>query len=291
MLLISYLHNAVTSWRHVMTSQNLIYLSQLVDVLERCFFFCFHGISGHWVRKCYWFFSRVMTWRHDVMSWRHKTNLTISACRCAKKLILFLFPWVFWSLSSKMSLIFHLCDDVTSWRHVMTSKKPDLPISDCRCARTLLLFLFPWFYRSLSSDMLLILHLLWCRDVMTSCHDVTKPDLPSSACRCARKMIIFLFPWFFWSLSSKMLLIFNLCDVLASWRHVLTSQKIFTYPRMWNARKMILFMIPWFLWLLILKMLVFMYFVGWYHVMTSRHDVTSILSITLQHFTNVLVGP
>ena len=112
----------MTSWRHVMTSQNLIYLSKLVDVLESCFFFCFHGFSGHWVQKCYWFFSRVMTWRHDVMSWRHKTNLTISACRCARKLILFLFPWVFWSLSSKMSLIFHLCDDMTSWRHVMTSK-------------------------------------------------------------------------------------------------------------------------------------------------------------------------
>ena len=32
---------------------------------------------------------------------------------------------------------------------------------------------------------------------MTLCHDVTKPDLPISACRCARKLILFLFPWFF----------------------------------------------------------------------------------------------
>ena len=76
MLLIFHLYDAVTSWRHVMTSQNLIYLSQLVDVLESWFFFCFHGFLGHWVQKCYWFFICVMTWRHDVMSWRHKTWFT-----------------------------------------------------------------------------------------------------------------------------------------------------------------------------------------------------------------------
>ena len=76
MLLIFYLRDDVTSWRHVMTSQNLIYLSQLVDVLESWFFFCFYGFLGHWVQKCYWFFICVMTWRHDVMSWRHKTWFT-----------------------------------------------------------------------------------------------------------------------------------------------------------------------------------------------------------------------
>ena len=71
MLLIFHFCDAVTSWRHVMTSLNLIYLSQLVDVLESWFFFCFHGFLGHWVQKCYWFFTCVMPWRHDVMSWRH----------------------------------------------------------------------------------------------------------------------------------------------------------------------------------------------------------------------------
>ena len=68
---------------------------------------------------------------------------------------------------------------------------------------------------------------VWCRDVMTSCHDVTKPDLPISACRCARKLILFLFPWFFRSLSSKMLLDFHLCDAVTSWRHVMTSLNLF----------------------------------------------------------------
>ena len=71
MLLISHLCDDVTSWRHAMTSQNLIYLSQLVDVLESWFFFCFHGFLGHWVRKYSIFFICVMTWRHGVMSWRH----------------------------------------------------------------------------------------------------------------------------------------------------------------------------------------------------------------------------
>ena len=64
---------------------------------------------------------------------------------------------------------------------------------------------------------------MWCRDVMTSCHDVTKPDLPISACRCARKLILFLFPWFFRSLSSKMLILSHLCFAVTSWRHVMTA--------------------------------------------------------------------
>ena len=61
---------------------------------------------------------------------------------------------------------------------------------------------------------------------MTSCHDVTKPDLPISACRCARKLILFLFLWFFGSLNSLTLLIFYLCDVVTPWRHVMTSQNL-----------------------------------------------------------------
>ena len=51
---------------------------------------------------------------------------------------------------------------------------------------------------------------------MTSCHDVTKPDLPISACRSARKLILFLFPWFFRSPSSERLLIFHLRDDVTS---------------------------------------------------------------------------
>ena len=71
---------------------------------------------------------------------------------------------------------------------------------------------------------------VWCCDVVTSCHDFTKPDLPISACICARKLILFLFPWFFRSLSSKMLLIFHLFDDVTSWRHVMTSRQYLSSP-------------------------------------------------------------
>ena len=71
MLLIFYLCDDVTSWRHVMTSQTLIYISPLVDELESWFFFCFHGCSGHWVQKYEWFSILSMFLRHDVTSGRH----------------------------------------------------------------------------------------------------------------------------------------------------------------------------------------------------------------------------
>ena len=66
---------------------------------------------------------------------------------------------------------------------------------------------------------------MWWRDVMTSCHDVTKPDLPISTCRCARKLILFLFPWFLWSLSSWMLLVFHVYDdiQMMTWCHDVMS--------------------------------------------------------------------
>ena len=71
---------------------------------------------------------------------------------------------------------------------------------------------------------------VWWRDVMTSCHDVTKPDVNISACRSAIELILFLFPWFFRSLSSKMWMICNFVDVCASWRHVMTSRQYSSSP-------------------------------------------------------------
>ena len=165
-----------------------------------------------------------------------------------------------------MLLIFHSCDDVTSWRHVMTSLNL-IYLYQLVDVLESWFFLFSWSFRSQSSKMLLIFQLCdaltsW-RHVITSCHDVTKPDLPISACRCARKLILFLFPWFFRSMSSKMLMFFNYFDVLVSWRHVMTSchdvtKTVSLISGYGFARKMILFMIPWFFWLFILKMLVFM---------------------------------
>ena len=61
MSLIFYFCNAVTSWRHVMTSLNLIHLSQLVDELESSFFFSFPWF-------CRSLSSKILMIFHSVMS-------------------------------------------------------------------------------------------------------------------------------------------------------------------------------------------------------------------------------
>ena len=76
MLSVLYLHDDVMSWRHVMTSKTGGTLSQLVEVLERWFFFCFHSFSARLVWICYRFCVCMMSWRHDVTSWRHKTHFS-----------------------------------------------------------------------------------------------------------------------------------------------------------------------------------------------------------------------
>jgi len=141
-----------------------------------------------WVTKFKYVIKFSFVWCCDVMTSCHdvtKPDLPISACRCARKLILFLFPWFFRSLSSKMPLTSHFCDSMTSWRHVMTS--------------------------------------------------LIKLDSPISACRGARKFILFLLTWFCESLSSKKLMIFHSHDFVTSWRHVMTSQKLFNLSQVMNS--------------------------------------------------------
>ena len=93
-LLSSYLHDGITSRNDVMTSLNMLYLSQLVDVLERWFFFCFYSILGCQVQKYHWFCificGHVTKWRYDVMAWLYDvTKLTpsISTCRVTRQMI------------------------------------------------------------------------------------------------------------------------------------------------------------------------------------------------------------
>ena len=176
-------------------------------------------------------------WCRDVMTSCHdvtKPDLPILACGCARKLILFLFPWFFRSLSSKMSLIFHLCDAVTSWRHVMTSLNLIYLSQLVDVLESKFFFCFHGFLGHWVQRCHYFLF-LWCRDVMTSCHDVTKLDSPISACRWARKLILFLFPWFCRSLSSKILMILYSYDVVTSRRHVMTSQNLFNLSHVMNS--------------------------------------------------------
>ena len=118
----SYLHDGITSRNDVMTSLNMLYLSQLVEVLERWFFFCFYSFLACLVQKCYRFCVCMMSWH--VMTWRHDvTKLTspISACRCSKVMIHIYFCRYFscWvpSYYDVCTCMMFSCHNMTSWRH------------------------------------------------------------------------------------------------------------------------------------------------------------------------------
>ena len=110
----SYLHDGITSWNDVMTSLNMLYLSQLVDVLERWFFFCFYSILGCQVQKYHWFCificGHVTKWHYDVMAWLYDvTKLTpsISTCKVTRQMIrpLPVYTWLFGLLNQEISLL------------------------------------------------------------------------------------------------------------------------------------------------------------------------------------------
>ena len=72
----------------------MLYLSQLVDVLERWFFFCFYSILGCRVQKyhrfCICIYGHAIKWRYDDIAWLYDvTKLTpsILACGVARQMI------------------------------------------------------------------------------------------------------------------------------------------------------------------------------------------------------------
>ena len=117
-LLSSYLHDKISSRNDVMMSLNMLYLSQLVDVLERWFFFV---SIAFWVAKFKniidFVFSYVvmsqsdaMTFWHDYMAWLYdvtKLIPSILSCGVTRQMIrsLPVYTWLFWLLSQKMSLL------------------------------------------------------------------------------------------------------------------------------------------------------------------------------------------
>ena len=120
----------MTSWRHnrdvkinIMTTQSqLFYMKKFLLQLKVPFFHSSRFHSQDTVER-FWF--NTTAWHCDVMTSQHdapKLIFSISACRCARKMILFLFLWNFGLLSLKMLSVLYLHDDVMSWRHVMTSK-------------------------------------------------------------------------------------------------------------------------------------------------------------------------
>ena len=86
-LLSLYLHDGLTSRNDVMTSLNMMYLSQLVDVLEKWFIFGLYSILGCRAQKyhrfCIFICGHVTKWRYDVMTWQYDvTKLTPSILTC-----------------------------------------------------------------------------------------------------------------------------------------------------------------------------------------------------------------
>ena len=98
-------------------------------------FFCFYDILGCWVQKCGRFCICLMTSRHDVMAWRQKHAVHISACRLDRKVIIFVVSIVFRlaELKNVFASGFWWCHDVMTWRHDVT--KLTSPISVRRCSK------------------------------------------------------------------------------------------------------------------------------------------------------------
>ena len=113
----------------------------------------------------------VSTWRHEVT----EPTIHILACRCARKLILFLFLWYFESRSSQLLLISHLYDAVTSWRHVTTSQNLIYLSQLVDVLESWFFFCFHGFSGHWVSKNVIDFSFLWWNVVRMSCHDVTKP--------------------------------------------------------------------------------------------------------------------
>ena len=171
----------------------------------------------------FWF--NQTAWHRDVMTPRHdvtKLIFSISACRYARKMILFLFLWNFGLLSSKMLSLLYFHDDVTSWRHVMTSK------TGCTLSQ-LVEVLERWFFfvsivfRLGSFINVIVSVFAWSHDVMTWRHDVAKLISPISACRYSEVMIYIYFCRYFgyWVPNNYRVctVMMCLCDNVSSWRH------------------------------------------------------------------------
>ena len=143
-------------------------------------------------------------------------------------------------MSSKMLLFFFIC--VMLWCHDVMSWPSQTLILLVDVLESWFFFLFPWFFGSLSSKMLLFFSFAWRYDVMTSCRDVTEPDSPISACRCARNLILFLVSMVIWVTEFKYFTNFSSVWYL----DVMTSCPGVTKPDspIWTcrcARKMIFF--------------------------------------------------
>ena len=203
------------SWRHVMTSQNLIYhiyLSQLVICPRKLILFCFHGffwsISSKMLLIIYLF--EVVTSRRHVMTSQTLMYLSQHA-DVLEKWFFFVTMFFFWVTEFENCIELYLFNVVTSWRHITTSQYLIYLSQLVDVLEKWLFFCFHVFlgnWVQTVNDFLFI----WCRHVMTSCHDVTKSASLISACGWARTIILLMFLWFNWLLILRMLSFMYICD-------------------------------------------------------------------------------
>ena len=143
------LHNVMTSWRDVMTSQNSLLLNQLINVIKWWYRYIyvdipvteFQTIVVYVFAWCH----LVMTWRHDVTeitAWRQGTYFllfSLQMCSRADSIFASVISLVF-ELNLVIVIVFAWWNNVTKWRHDVIEHA--VPISACRRAREMILFLF-----------------------------------------------------------------------------------------------------------------------------------------------------
>ena len=141
----------MTSWRHwhyYMTSRNLFPSSQPANVLECWFYFCFRNF---WVAELSFVINIVVAWWNDVTKWRYDViiqSVPISACRCAREIILVCYYSVLGCWVQKYHrFCIYLRVNVITWLHDViiwlyynvTKLTPS--ISACRWARQMIRYL------------------------------------------------------------------------------------------------------------------------------------------------------
>ena len=197
MLSVLYLHDDVTSWRHVMTSKIGCTLSQLVDVLERWFFFCFYSFPACLVQICYRFCVCMMSWR-DVMT-SQNSPLLYQLVDVLKWCYTFISVDILVSgFHAIMVYVLAWCFHVIAWRHDVTKSTTwrqetyYLHLSLQICSRADSIFVSVIFLVA-ELNLVIVIVFAWWNNVTKWRHDVIENAVPISACRRAREMILFLF--------------------------------------------------------------------------------------------------
>ena len=205
----------------------------------------FHSPRSHSQDTLERFWFNSTAWHRDVTAWRYQTCFPISACRCARKMILFLFLWYFVLLSSQMLSVLYLHDDVTALRHAVTSK------TDCTLSQ-LVEVLKRWFF-----------------------------------------FVLIVFRLEKASLSLKMLSFLCSHDVTTSWRDVMMSQSSFLLSQLVDVLK------QWYTCISVdisvdgFQAIIVYVFVWCHHVIPWRHDVTKITTWRQETNcrSNIIIGP